>query len=306
MSGTGTVITTKSNGLFSAATAFVLSAAHNARRNVWQCCGQYFEKVAKEDKINNCPKCAKLLIKKNDIVMVKATSIQFQRRVTNVSGFGNFEEGYKCKIEYLDEYNYKAFPYPKSGFDWALLSFVDEKNYYWNNCVNIELATIDTKQTPKYKQFMVLGYPGDKSKQMWGYKMDRDSVTMKYETSTKTKNIYLKHREVDTTQGQSGAAIASQVKDKMVIWGIHVGGNDKDKYNKYNIGTLLNKDIIKHINCIINGTQKWVNRESDKTSYFGFVKNGKPHGYGKTVWKSGSYYEGSMKNGNKHGYGKYV
>eukprot|EP01084_Bolivina_argentea_P153823 268191_1 len=295
IAGTATVFTSKRNSN-SSTTVFVLSAAHIVRRNVWQCCGQYVENA------NDCSKCDE----KKDYVMINATNIQFKRKVTDASGVGYIEDRYACKVEYLDEYNYKAFPYPKSGFDWALLSFVDEKNYYWNNCVNIELATIDTKQTPKYKQFMVLGYPGDKSKQMWGYKMDRDSVTMKYETSTKTKNIYLKHREVDTTQGQSGAAIASQVKDKMVIWGIHVGGNDKDKYNKYNIGTLLNKDIIKHINCIINGTQKWVNRESDKTSYFGFVKNGKPHGYGKTVWKSGSYYEGSMKNGNKHGYGKYV
>eukprot|EP01084_Bolivina_argentea_P316248 548132_1 len=123
MSGTGTVITTKRNDDESAAaTSFVLTAAHNACRNVWKCCDQYFERIQTQ----NCPKCHKLLKKKEDSIMIEATSIKFQRRVTTVSGFGNFEEGYQCKIEYLNHWNYNAFPYPKSGFDWALLSFIDD------------------------------------------------------------------------------------------------------------------------------------------------------------------------------------
>eukprot|EP01084_Bolivina_argentea_P292888 503641_1 len=242
LTGTGTVIRVKTrDGYFSAATAFVLTAAHNARRTIWQCCDQYFEQKVKRKQINNCPKCQKTLSKKIDSIMIKATSIKFQRRVIHISGFGNFEEAYECKIEYLDEWNYKAFPYPKSGFDWALLSFIDNGNYYWNNCKKIELIAAET---PKYNQFIIIGYPGEKSKQMWGYKMNQNGMTMEYETSKNTKNIYLKHKEIDASPGQSGAAIATQIKDKTIIWGIHVGGNDKNKYNKYNIGTLLNKDII--------------------------------------------------------------
>eukprot|EP01084_Bolivina_argentea_P257288 433441_1 len=50
ISGTGTVFTSKTNDK-SSATAFVLSAAHIVKRNVWQCCGQYVENA------NDCSKC---------------------------------------------------------------------------------------------------------------------------------------------------------------------------------------------------------------------------------------------------------
>ena len=78
--------------------------------------------------------------------------------------------------------------------------------------------------------------------------------------------------------------------------------------NKYNIGTLLDRNIVEHINGVINGTQKWVTElmfEND--NYSGFVKTGNVcHGYGKYVWKNGNFYEGSFRDGKRHGYGKYV
>lgn len=42
----------------------------------------------------------------------------------------------------------------------------------------------------------------------------------------------------------------------------------------------------------------------DGSQYSGLIKNGKPHGYGKTVTRDGAIYEGEHVNGMFHGYGK--
>eukprot|EP01084_Bolivina_argentea_P137832 242748_1 len=247
MTGTGTVIQTKSNGLFSSATAFVLTAAHNAYHTVWNCCNSYFEQFNHQgNKITNCGKCLKSLDKKTDSTIIKATSIVFKRRTTNRKEFGTMKQRYDCKIECIEEFKYKAFPYPKSGYDWILLSMKDEKNYYWNNCKKIQLEEL---KESKDIQFMIVGYPGDKKDQMWGYRMNQNGTTVEYKTSSKTKNIYLTHKEIDASCGQSGAAIATEKNGETIIWGIHVGGNKK---HKYNVGTLLNEHILCRIEAAVN------------------------------------------------------
>eukprot|EP01084_Bolivina_argentea_P137830 242743_1 len=232
--GTGTVIRTKSNGWFDPATAFVLTAAHTVRHNVWNCCNIYFDKVDSQgDKITNCIKCKKKLDKNTDATVIDATSIVFKRRKTTTVGFGTMEKRYKCKIECLDDIQYKQFPYPKSGYDWAILSFLDDENYYWKNCTNIQLGS---NSKFEYKQFMIVGYPAEKTNEMWGYIMNQDEQTVKCEVNNKTGNRYVMHKEVDASAGQSGAAIATQINGKTIIWGIHVGGNKKGKYN---VGTMI-------------------------------------------------------------------
>eukprot|EP01084_Bolivina_argentea_P158440 275996_1 len=250
--GTGTVIKMKNNGMFSSATAIVLSAAHNVRHTVWECCNQYFEQFDQNrNKITNCKKCLKLLDKNTDTVIIKATSTVFKRRTTSRSGFGTMEQRYDCIIEYLDESNYKHFPYPKSGYDWVLLSFIDKGNYYWENCKNIEIKAVNLIKDPKYTEFMIIGYPGEKKDQMWG--MIKKGNTVQYKMSYKTMHFYLMHKDIDATPGQSGSPIVTLKNKKAIIWGIHVGGN---QIYKYNIGTIITQNMLYHINNIINGNKK--------------------------------------------------
>ena len=95
----------------------------------------------------------------------------------------------------------------------------------------------------------IFGYPAMESfeNKMYGMEsIDNDFVVKIY---SKTNQKYLEQKEIDTSRGQSGSVLwIKPNKTETIIFGIHGGGNKKKKYN---IATLLDENILYHINKIM-------------------------------------------------------
>eukprot|EP01084_Bolivina_argentea_P057706 105421_1 len=249
--GTGTVIS-----VIDGTTALVLTSAHNIRTFVLECpkCHEYYninkkyvngnKSIICSNKINNCNEN---ISSKSNWKMIKATGITFRRRTTKFGAdFGRMEGmPYKCKVQLIDDINYKTFHGTSQGYDIAILSFTDSSNYYRKYCRDIAIQPCDHDKLVDMKQFNMFGYPGEDKKRgkMYGGSSKHKEWELKLNKITEKK--YFKHREVDSSCGQSGAALWFQKNNKFVIFGLHSGGSSESKYN---IATLFNGD--KFVNFI--------------------------------------------------------
>eukprot|EP01084_Bolivina_argentea_P301239 519637_1 len=237
--GTGTVFHVKKNR------AFLLTAAHNIRHQIY-CCSQC-NVVTEEPCIHN-----------TDFIMLKASTIKFKRRLTQKQIlefksdglienkiFGDMEQVYECRIERIDDLQYQQYPSPISGHDWTILSFSDHDHYYTDKTGNIQIRN-DIQTLLKYHSFNIFGYPSDYKHQMYG--MEANNNEFKIKTYPSTQKQYLLQRSVDTVSGQSGSAVwVNTNNDITVIVGIHSGGN---KVKKCNYATLIDTDILHCIDQI--------------------------------------------------------
>eukprot|EP01084_Bolivina_argentea_P103637 185607_1 len=249
--GTGTVIS-----VIDSNSAMVLTVAHNVKTFVLECpkC-QTYHNMKKTDinknlthicnHDNNGIVCNEKMSTKTHIKMINATDITFRRRSIQFGEnvFGKLEgDPYPCKIEVLDDDNYKRFPGPNNGFDITILSFIDTTNYYKQFC-----ADIIVKNIVDFDRFYLFGYPGEKEKRNKMYGSASTDKDWEYRIHSVTNMKYFRHREIDTTAGQSGAALWCQKDGKSVIFGIHSGGNSTSKYN---IATLIKGDYIHHFSWL--------------------------------------------------------
>eukprot|EP01084_Bolivina_argentea_P000803 1481_1 len=246
--GTATVCVVNQNR------AYLLTCAHNARRMIFECenCRKYMERIHNNSLISKCIHCSTAKLQKK---MIKATEIQFKRRCIKkeilkqtenddeqeIIKFGDMIKSYNCKCEYIDDYNYNLYPYTASGYDIAILSFKDTDNYYAQYTTNIIVGHGPKLVTNKCSVFNIFGYPGDKIDKMYG--MQSTGNHYKLQTHSKSGNVYLQQREIDTAKGQSGSAVWFKLQNssKVVIFGVHSGGSRKYKYNTC---TLVDTNII--------------------------------------------------------------
>ena len=181
--GTGTVFSVDSQNV-----AHVLTCAHNVCRYVYECnkCKGYMEmrqKNVNNDKMEEVRKCIYCQHTDLNTTFIKASEIEFNRRCIakeliiksndndnqeKVFRFGDLIEGYECNVKsmYVPS-EYQNYPYPTSGYDYAILSFKDTNNYYSEYCKNIILSTA-RETLHKDTKFSIAGYPGDKPDQLWG------------------------------------------------------------------------------------------------------------------------------------------
>eukprot|EP01084_Bolivina_argentea_P038130 70519_1 len=237
---------------------FVVTCAHNVRRPINHCtsCNTYNNK-------NKCSKCGKTC---NSKKVIKPTCVEFHRYTTTNKDFGQLEDSYECQVLYVPD-QYDKNRASEKGYDFAILIFDDHNdNYYAKNCHSIKTHN-GVGILTKYKRFSIFGYPGKdygeaKKDLLYGDVMKSDAEREGIEfikCDTKHAQFVLRQRYVDTSPGQSGAAVFTKTKNECVILGIHVGGhekksNQKDDYS-YNRATLLSERYIKIMNNITENGQ---------------------------------------------------
>eukprot|EP01084_Bolivina_argentea_P031697 58669_1 len=129
--GTGTVYRVTNNGY-----AFILTCGHNIRNQIKYCssCDTYNNLMRKCNKCNN--KCDKKKV-------IMPTAIQFHRRTTKSTNFGQIEKTYECREIYVPKAYIPLITKEKKlfgekGFDFAILIFHDD-GYYTKNCRHIKI-----------------------------------------------------------------------------------------------------------------------------------------------------------------------
>eukprot|EP01084_Bolivina_argentea_P266333 451723_1 len=228
--GTGTVYK------FVDSYAYIITCAHNLRYTEYYECNDCKQK----NKRRICSNCSK---KNTTAHILNAGKVYFQRRKLEN---GLLEREYKCDADiiYIQDDKYAEYPLPKSGYDIAILRFIDEDNYYLPICKNMLL--VDAKLFHRIKgqlSYYIYGYPAIvgniKRKEMWGAESIND--IFKYEENEYDNGqSFLKQTEIDASKGTSGAAIFSIFNQYTLIFAIHTGGSIK---NHYNVGTLLTETI---------------------------------------------------------------
>eukprot|EP01084_Bolivina_argentea_P023747 44356_1 len=231
--------------------AFAITAAHCVRLSALECtqCNVYMSTKTRygNNKIMKTSKCKKCNIGDHlKPIILKSTSINFTRTeiktkttVTDADGenveyfYGDPKETYRCKIEYVPHDDYSKSPHPKSGYDYAIISFDIADGYiYKKYAQHVSVQNDQTKLANKQIEgFRIFGYPyyPQQKTGMLGHK----STGKKYEIKVyeETKQSYLEHKEVDTTMGQSGSVLWYTEHDNAVVFAIHTGGSNKYKYN---------------------------------------------------------------------------
>eukprot|EP01084_Bolivina_argentea_P030556 56596_1 len=158
--------------------AFVLSCAHNLRQKIYECpqCHTYNRK-------KSCSKCNKTLDLGHK-KLVTATHVEFKRRNITENNFGHLEQEYECEEIFVPA-AYEQNTILKRGFDFAVLMFRDNDQYYSQNCHNIKLD-IGINVLKMYKRFSMFGYPGvdfgnAKKNKLYGYAMKSDVTEQGFE-----------------------------------------------------------------------------------------------------------------------------
>eukprot|EP01084_Bolivina_argentea_P150025 261974_1 len=241
--GTGTVFAVDDNH-----NAFILTAAHNAR--------MYFKLCAICDEW--IKKCNHNTIHYQQLF--KATNIECIRRSIEKHTFGDILFRQTCEIVLIDDVNYKNYGNIDDGYDIMLLKFKDVQNYYNQFTKHIKLMSVHNNMLSDISSFNIFGYPRDKYNQyqdQW-YLYGMSSVNNDYNLIQNkiTQKFIFKHRSVDTSKSQSGAALYyqdSKTKNN-IIFGVHCGGK-KSEY--CNVATLIDKNIffihtLKELNDNIN------------------------------------------------------
>eukprot|EP01084_Bolivina_argentea_P233587 393396_1 len=242
-------------------TVYGITCAHNLRRHVLNCrdCGRYMELDTTQCIDTNC---SSTKLKKK---MIKATKIQFQRRSIKKKYykgsdnekeeviFGDVIKTYNnIHCEFINDSMFEIYYKAPHGYDLAIISFIDATQFYSSFCKHVKITNdrfvLDKSvQGKEVVHFNLFGYPGDKNVkdeyQMWGMESSGNDYWIK--RNNKTKHEYLKHQEIDSFAGQSGAAIW-YIDDigNNVIFAVHAGGNQQ---RKFNIATLLNAQDIMNI-----------------------------------------------------------
>eukprot|EP01084_Bolivina_argentea_P268337 455737_1 len=250
---TGTVFSTNQNK------CFLLSAAHSVRKRIKECmkCMKYMDCIINEQVVVQCVHC-----NYNQLAdkIIAATSILFRRREiieearvydekekqTNVYKLGSNRKCYDCKCEYVNK-KYNTYPIATSGYDYSILSFINNDNYnYSMYCKNIIISNqILLLKNNNIHNFKIFGYPiSKKSNHYPMYGMKSTSTNYSVQMSKKSNLCYFKHKEIDTSGGQSGSAIWYNQNGVTIIFAIHSGGNNKKKYN---VATIINDNILKNI-----------------------------------------------------------
>eukprot|EP01084_Bolivina_argentea_P275303 469486_1 len=338
--GTGTVFYTNNE---QPQKCYIITCAHNITMPIFACnrCGKY-----NKDQVNCCK--SPLLYK----VAITATNIQFRRReiekITQhvnedneqvAHHFGDNKKCYDCKIEFANnEYKSPGNKFKNlrttAGYDWCILSFINDDGYnYAKYCENIKIVNkqheIKQQSIPK---FHIYGYPMDEKNRfykMYGHQSGTNNYSV--ETSKHSQKTYFKHKEVDTSPGQSGAAIWYKVdgnkhKDgETVIFAVHTGGNANKKYN---VATLVDESILQKVNEIEDTNKHFMKKvnEIENTNFmkklsfaavlvillaifvaaFRNFQSNESNGYHEIPYKNGNTYNGELKAGKKHGYGNYT
>eukprot|EP01084_Bolivina_argentea_P303710 524414_1 len=221
--------------------AFALTAAHCVRLSALECtqCDVYMSTKTRNynNKIVKTSICKKCNIGDHlQPIILNATSINFTRNeiknkttATDADGehveyvYGDPKETYHCKLEYVPHDDYCKSPHPKSGYDYAIISFDITDGYaYKKYTQHVSVQNVQIKLANKQIDgFRIFGYPAEQTG-MFGHK----STGKKYEIKVyeETKQSYLEHKEVDTTMGQSGSVIWFTNDNSAVIFSIHTGG----------------------------------------------------------------------------------
>eukprot|EP01084_Bolivina_argentea_P054954 100777_1 len=245
-SGTGTVFHVQGTK------CFVITCAHNVRKTK--------RNENKETKI------------------LKANRVEFIRRKTDKSSFGEQDKTYWCETKPVLIYDkqYEKYPHIKSGNDFAILVIDDKKaaEYYSERCKNIYIVNgWGLFHHINKFQMHLFGYPGDKRLghqfKMWGMSTAPKNI-LKVARDQNTNKLYLINPEMDAWEGQSGAAIyhCSDDDGPFYILGVHTGGSKVEKQNygtvidfakieaiRQCIGDSVNNKVIhdrNHLICLLN------------------------------------------------------
>eukprot|EP01084_Bolivina_argentea_P237112 398589_1 len=244
--GTGTVIFARAQNNNAFDDCYILTAAHNIRRNVLECTEC---KLYRETKDKNCENCQKNKIHFTQMeTIIKATRIEFLCHDITVKDFGETLVRYECteKEIFIDEYNYNKYSKPKHGYDYAILHFADDKHKYIKKIDNIRL----TKTYKNATELCIFGYPKSSKGEMLGMK-SKNINQFEIIKNDITNKKYIQQNTIDTAPGQSGSIIFWQDGDVANIIGLHVGGRAaKNVSDRYNIATLINEEIIEKVNHI--------------------------------------------------------
>eukprot|EP01084_Bolivina_argentea_P249432 417548_1 len=246
-SGTGTVYHIDKHNK-----AYIITCAHNIRHRIKECvkCGKWMEKAN-----TICIRCNCVQLKMS---IIKANSIQFNRRNiendywTEENGkkikveYGKMEKAYKVQCFYINDDKYNEYPFTNQGYDIAILSFIDSDDYYTQYCKHICIENGKQVMDENINSFFMFGYPAypknaAKDGKMQGMESTGNSFQVKI--AKKTNEFYLKQQVIDASKGQSGSAVfyVSKTNEKVVIFAVHTGGNQN---NKYNVATLINDTIL--------------------------------------------------------------
>eukprot|EP01084_Bolivina_argentea_P191768 329369_1 len=249
-------------------TVFAITCAHNVRHHVLECaaCGQWMELIINNIKVTNCISCKKSQL---NGVMIQSNKIQFKRRSIkkneceeDINGekekfkFGDTIMSYQAHCEVVNDEMYAKYHKAQQGYDIAIISFVIDEddeysvNYYSQHSKKV---TVDNgvESLKQFKTFHIFGYPEDK-KENDVYKMfgQESSESHNYEIKlyNGTNKFYLKQQEIDTSYGQSGAAIwvKNKTDNVAMIVGVHTGGSPAGRFN---VGALISGTNLNNISA---------------------------------------------------------
>eukprot|EP01084_Bolivina_argentea_P147029 257301_1 len=232
--GTGTVFKTTNN------TVYVLTCAHNIRLTRYHC--------THCKRMNATKKCSGCSSKDNSTQeILKADKVSFEIRDLKSS---EQQRKYNCNMHQIeiDDEKYSFAPITSSGYDVCILTFNDEERYFENKCKNTVLVSgkllYDLKPNNVAIEYCIFGYPYSvsiddipiKQEKMWGAVSIKNQFIVEKNTYDK---YYLKQYEIDTSKGQSGAAIFALYKHYAFIFAVHTGDSKRSIKPPYNVGTLL-------------------------------------------------------------------
>eukprot|EP01084_Bolivina_argentea_P023193 43228_1 len=264
--------------------AFVITAAHNIKHIVRYCliCNKYMDianmprKNINNKIVNCCVSCGKPVTAKQ---YIQAKSIEFKRRSTHkhpyqdkqtskTYQFGDNIHTYDpVKCEYIgtgnlsepDGYSINCYQHCRrvnGGYDWAILSFNDDRKYYFDKCTHICIENgVNTMKLLKAndKCFNIFGIPGKGhyKNQLVGMK----SIGTEYDINEhkKTHEYYLHHQVIDTGDGQSGSALwLKNVDGRYILFGVHTGSKIINNITG-NVAVLFSDFAVSNIKKIVTG-----------------------------------------------------
>eukprot|EP01084_Bolivina_argentea_P162490 282772_1 len=262
--GTGTVIHINDENVI-----FVLTAAHNV-------CGM--ERECKSCAIKTlkhaCPNthCNSQHETTKTGKLIKPKDIYFARRGNGI----NHKLGQSIERYQVDHYEipdkYYTFSRPHDGYDICIITCkchdVNGINLYKQNCSKITLIQ-DIKFGGNESVLYIYGYPGSKREEkdhriyyyLYGMGTSKIDTQSRFKIVLNAKNkAYIVNKTIDTTCGQSGSCIYSynNTNTGYLIYGIHVGGSQKQQSN---FGTFFdddNMDWIKNVLVENNVTEKYI------------------------------------------------
>eukprot|EP01084_Bolivina_argentea_P147028 257300_1 len=200
--GTGTVFKTTNN------TVYVLTCAHNIRLTRYHC--------THCKRMNATKKCSGCSSKDNSTQeILKADKVSFEIRDLKSS---EQQRKYNCNMHQIE-----IAPITSSGYDVCILTFNDEERYF-ENCIFGYPYSVSIDDIPI------------KQEKMWGAVSIKNQFIVEKNTYDK---YYLKQYEIDTSKGQSGAAIFALYKHYAFIFAVHTGDSKRSIKPPYNVGTLL-------------------------------------------------------------------